>query len=190
MDVLMDTCYVCNGNGEIRGAWDVTYWRMKLCPECDGSGVIEAKSVKAIVEEVLSQDKTLYEHLESREIPDLAQSIIDAMVVRNMFILRYSDLQDIKEEAITKNLESVEDNQDTRDVTFDTINDINQEHIELAARIYGAAGRRLQRSKDSPHARDLIEVAHILDPSLSTDIEEVVFAVVKLDLKLQQGDKE
>jgi hypothetical protein len=79
-----DRCPVCEGEGEVRGAWNVTHWKMIRCSNCDGTGRVPFMEPADIIldccKRVMPNDDVT-----SAEV---ATEIYNMLIKRDLFILR------------------------------------------------------------------------------------------------------
>jgi excinuclease UvrABC ATPase subunit len=160
---MMDTCPTCKGNGEVREAWAVTHWRMQTCEMCSGAGEVAELDVPFIIQ--LSVDQAIQRRGQA-EVMDLADEIHNQLVDRGIFVLREKDLEDIRQEAISRfnaGIEKAREEFEERESELLEADKIERQR--LAAVLISAADSREKLVPKSPIALDLRTAADIIDPN-------------------------
>lgn len=157
MELDRDICPTCKGDGEVRGAWAVTYWQMVPCERCDGAGDVPALKVEDIIFD--SVVKTIFRMGET-EASSIATELTNELIDRGIFILRERDLQEVRSDAIANFSASLQafEQQRAEVQTKD-----EEECRRLAGVLREQAEAREKLVPGSPIAVDLRSAADLID---------------------------
>lgn len=160
MDLGMDRCPTCKGDGQIRGAWAVTHWQMVPCQRCGETGTIPALQVEDIIYDAVAAAINI---TGEAEVNTISREILNQLIDRGIFILRERDLMDARQDALNDFRTRLE--QLHQQMAEATLADTDEERLRLAEVLRTQAHGREKLVPGSPIATDLRAAADLIDPA-------------------------